>query len=218
MCEFMVILRQGICIYRIAIRHLQKTLTEQLRRSILLPVQNTNDTPSVYRVQVLERAIAILNLLAEAREGLSLGDVASSIGVHKSTAHRIIMNLEGQRLVDRDPATGCYRLGLRLFELGSVAIAKFDIRDRARQYLETILKETQESVHLCVLEGGEVLYLDKIEPSRTVRLSSRIGLRNPAHCTAVGKAMMAWLTDAEVENIVQRHGMRRFTTKTLTTL
>jgi DNA-binding IclR family transcriptional regulator len=69
-----------------------------------------------------------------------------------------------------------------------------------------------------VLEGGEVLYLDKIEPSRTVRLSSRIGLRNPAHCTAVGKAMMAWLTDAEVENIVQRHGMRRFTTKTLTTL
>jgi IclR family KDG regulon transcriptional repressor len=193
-------------------------LTEFLHLSHSLAVPKTSDTASVYRVQVLDRAIAILDVLAEAREGLSLGDVATAIGVHKSTAHRIIMNLEGQRMVDRDPATGRYRLGLRLFELGSVAIGKFDIRERARQYLETILRETQESVHLCVLDGGEVLYLDKIEPSRTVRLSSRVGLRNPVHCTAVGKAMMAWLPDSEIENIVQRHGLRRFTTKTITTL
>ena len=162
--------------------------------------------------------MAILNLLADAREGLSLGEVAERVEIHKSTAHRIIMNLEGQRMINRDPATGRYQLGLRLFELGSVAIAKFDIRERAREYLETLLRETQETVHLCVLDNGEVLYLDKIEPTRTVRLSSRIGLRNPAHCTAVGKAMMAWLSTAEVEQIVHKHGLRRFTSKTITTL
>jgi DNA-binding IclR family transcriptional regulator len=171
----------------------------------------------VYRVQVLDRAVTILNILADARQGVGLADIAIAAGVHKSTAHRIIMSLEGQRLIQRDP-TGKYLLGLRLFELGSAAIAQFNIRDRARRFLENVVNESGETVHLCVMDAGEVLYLDKVEPSRSIRMSSRIGLRNPAHCTAVGKAMMAWLPDVEVEAIVQRHGLRRFTAKTITTL
>ena len=172
----------------------------------------------MYRVQVLDRAITILGILAEAREGIGLAEVAIAAKVHKSTAHRIIMSLEGQRVIDRDPATGKYRLGLRLFELGSAAIAQFNIRDRARRFLESVVNEAGETVHLCVMDAGEVLYLDKVEPSRSIRMASRIGLRNPAHCTAVGKAMMALLSDAEVDSIVQRHGMRRFTATTITTL
>jgi DNA-binding IclR family transcriptional regulator len=181
-------------------------------------VRNTSKTPSVYRVQVLDRAVAILNLLAETRQGIGLGEIASAMEVPKSTAHRILMNLESGRMVDRDPLTGRYRLGLRLFELGSLAVARFNIRDRAVHYLEMVVRETDETAHLCVLEDGEVLYLHKIESSRTVRLTSRIGLRNPAHCTGVGKAMLAWLDDSEVEEIVQRRGLSRFTSKTITTL
>jgi DNA-binding IclR family transcriptional regulator len=181
-------------------------------------VKKSDKTSAVYRVQVLDRAVAILNVLAETSEGLSLGDVSAAVRLHKSTAHRILINLEGARMVDRDATTGRYRLGLRLFELGSAAIAQFNIRDRARSYLEALVNETDETVHLCVLDAGEVLYLDKVEPTRSVRLSSRIGLRNPAHCTAVGKAMMAWLDDSEVEAIVQRHGLRHFTPRTISTL
>lgn len=179
---------------------------------------NAGKTPSVYRVQVLDRAIGILNLLAVASQGSTLGEVADAISVPKSTAHRILMNLEAERMVERDPQNGRYRLGLRLFELGSLAVARFNIRDRAVQYLEAMVRETDETAHLCVLDAGEVLYLDKIESSRSVRLTSRIGLRNPVHCTGVGKVMMAYLDDAEVEEIVQRHGMARFTAKTITTL
>lgn len=181
-------------------------------------MQKSGKTPSVYRVQVLDRAISILNLLAETNQGVGLGDIAHAIGVPKSTAHRILMNLESERMVDRDPVSGRYRLGLRLFELGSLAVARFSIRDRAVQYLEALVRETDETSHLCVLEDGEVLYLDKLESNRSVRLTSRIGLRNPVHCTGVGKVMMAYLDDAEVEEIVQRRGLARFTSKTITTL
>lgn len=193
-------------------------MTEFLDCCILSFVKRASPTSSVYRIQVLDRAIAILDVLAEAREGRSLADISAAVGVHKSTTHRIIMNLEGRRIIDRDPATGRYHLGLRLFELGSAAIAQFNIRDRARPYLERVVNETEETVHLCVMDAGEVLYVDKVEPSRSVRMTSRIGLRNPAHCTAVGKVMMAWLSDAEMEAIVARHGLRRFTANTITTL
>lgn len=185
---------------------------------ILSAVPNPSKTPSVYRVQVLDRAIGVFNTLEAAKQGAGLGEIAESIGVPKSTAHRILMNLEAERLVERDPLTGKYRLGLRLFELGSLAVARFNIRDRAVQYLESLVRETDETAHLCVLDAGEVLYLDKIESSRTVRLTSRIGLRNPVHCTGVGKVMMAYLDDSEVEEIVQRHGLARFTQKTIVTL
>jgi DNA-binding IclR family transcriptional regulator len=188
----------------------------QLSHSLAVP--KGSKTSSAYRVQVLDRAISILNLLADTRQGAGLGDIADGIGVPKSTAHRIVMNLEAERMVERDPISGRYRLGLRLFELGSLAVARFNIRDRAVQYLEALVRETDETAHLCVLEGGEVLYLDKLESSRTVRLTSRIGLRNPAHCTGVGKAIMAYLNDSEVEEIVQRRGLTRFTSKTITTL
>src|SRR5437667_11809434 len=98
-----------------------------------------------------------------------------------------------------------------------MAMGRFDVRDRARLHLEKLLYEVDETVHLCALDGGEVLYLDKMEPSRSVRMASRIGRRNPAHCTSVGKAIMAFLPEAEVDDILRQHGLKRLTAKTITT-
>lgn len=179
------------------------------------PVQTGN--PSLYRVQVLDRALAILDALARLREDASLAEVAAAVKLHKSSVHRLLMSLEKHRLVDRDPQSGRFRLGLRLFDLGTLAVARFNVRDRARPHLERLMYNSHETVHLCVLENGEVLYLDKIEPDRTVRLSSTIGHRNAAHCTAVGKAMLAWLTEAEVDAILRQHGLRRCTARTIVT-
>lgn len=172
---------------------------------------------SPYKIQVLDRAVAIISAIAESRSDAGLAELAETVKLHKSTAHRILMILEGYRIVDRDPQTGRYRLGLRLFELGTIAIASFNIRERARRHLERLLYEVDETVHLCVLDGGEVMYLDKYEPSRSVRMASRIGRRNPAHCTAVGKAMLAWLPEREVDEILQKHGLQRLTRNTITT-
>jgi len=139
------------------------------------------------------------------------------VRLHKSTVHRLLMILENHRMVERDPQTGRYHLGLKLFELGTIAIGSFNVRERSRRYLERVVFEVDETVHLCVLDGGEVLYLEKIEPSRSVRMASRIGRRIPAHCSGVGKAMLASLPERAVDDILLRHGLPRLTSRTITT-
>ena len=174
---------------------------------------------SPYRVQVLDRAMAILDALALTgqHQDLSLIELATQLQLHKSTAHRLLMILERNRMVEREPRSGRYRLGLRLFELGAIAISRFNIRDYARPHLERVLFETEETVHLCVLDAGEVLYVDKVEPSRSVRMASKIGRLAPAHCSAVGKAMLAHLPERELDEILKQRGLPRMTVKTIVT-
>jgi IclR family transcriptional regulator, KDG regulon repressor len=171
---------------------------------------------SQYKVQVLSRSISILDILAASDQDLSLNELSERLRLHKSTVHRLANVLEQHRLVDKNPQSGRYRLGLKLFELGNRAVAGLDIRERARPFLERLAFDANETVHLCVLDEREVLYVDKVEPSRSVRMASSVGRRNPAHCTGVGKAMMACLDEAEVDEIIQRQGLRAFTKHTIT--
>jgi DNA-binding IclR family transcriptional regulator len=177
--------------------------------------RKTDSSP--YKVQVLDRALSIIDALTKVRQDASLAELAETVKLHKSTAHRLLSILERHRIVKRDTETGKYRLGLRLFELGTIAMDRFNIRDRVRPYLESLLEEVNETVHLCALDAGEVLYLDKIEPARSVRMASRIGHRKPVHCTAVGKAILAHLSESEQDSILQIHGLPRITPKTITT-
>ena len=175
------------------------------------------ETDSPYRVQVLDRALGLLDALAQQPNGATLTELSLRLRLHKSTAHRLVMVLERHHLVCRQPETGRYRLGLKLFELGSRAVASTDLREQARPHLQRVLYETEETVHLCVLDEGEVVYVDKVEPQRSVRMASSMGRRMPAHCTAVGKAMLAELSETEVDEIVRRSGLRRVTRHTITT-
>jgi DNA-binding IclR family transcriptional regulator len=127
-----------------------------------------------------------------------------------------MMVLERHKLIERNSVNGRYRLGLKLFELGTKAVSQLDLRERARPFLERLVLETSETVHLCILDDSEVVYLDKVEPTRSVRMATSVGRRNPAHCTAVGKAMMAYLSDAQVEAIVRKQGLRAMTANTIT--
>ena len=112
-----------------------------------------------YKVQALDRAFAVLGLLGESDVPLGLAQVASSLQLHKSTAHRFLMVLEKHRMVERT-ASGKFRLGLKLFDLGNRAIDQYDLRDRARPHLRRLVTETEETAHLCVLEGTHVIYID----------------------------------------------------------
>jgi len=171
-----------------------------------------------YKVQVLDRAIAILDVLSRSGSEMALTEVTEAVGLHKSTIFRLLMVLERERLVNRNPLTGRYRLGMKLFELGSKAVSNLSIRECARTQLEHLAFETGETVHLCVLDHGEMLYVDKVEPERSVRLASSVGRRICMHCSAVGKVMLAFLPDEAVADIVQQHGMTRVTKNTITTL
>ena len=173
-------------------------------------------TKSPYQIQVLDRALAILEILSTQGPDLSLGEISDKLELHKSTAHRLIMVLERHKFIERNSVSGRYRLGLKLFELGTKAVSQLDLRERARPFLERLVLETSETVHLCVLDDSEVVYLDKIEPERSVRMACSVGRRNPIHCTAVGKAIMAYLPAGEVEAIIRRHGMKAMTANTIT--
>ena len=173
---------------------------------------------SPYQVQVLDRALAILDLLSFEGPDLSLGEVSDKLELHKSTVHRLIMVLERHKLIERNSLNGRYRLGLKLFELGTRAVSRLDLRERARPVLERLVLETSETVHLGILDDTEVLYLDKVEPARSVRMSSSVGRRNPAYCTAMGKSILAYLTEAKVEAIVRKHGLKAMTANTITSL
>jgi len=173
---------------------------------------------SPYQVQVIDRALSILDLLSAQGPDLTLAEISDRLQLHKSTVHRLIMVLERHNLLERNSVNGRYRLGLKLFELGTKAVSQLNLRERARPFLERLVLETSETVHLCVLDDSEVVYLDKVEPERSVRMATSIGRRNPAHCTAVGKAMMASLPGTQVESIVRKQGMRAVTSHTITSL
>ncbi len=170
----------------------------------------------IYKVQALDRAFAVLDLLGESEAPLGLAQVASSLQLHKSTAHRFLMVLERHRMVERT-SSGKFRLGLRLFDFGNRAIEQYDLRERAQPHLRRLVAETEETAHLCILEGAHVIYIDKIEPARSVRMITRIGASNPVHCTSVGKAILAFLPEDRVADIIRRTRFERFTHRTIAT-
>jgi DNA-binding IclR family transcriptional regulator len=180
-----------------------------------VPQSKTADSP--YKVQVLDRALAALAILAKSPSDCSLAELCPALKLHKSTVHRLMMVLEQHRLVVKNPDTGRYRLGLRLYELGSKAIDGLDLRGRARPYLDRLQDEFGETVFFCILDEGQVFYVEKVESQRSVRTACTVGSRAPAYCTAVGKAMLAELPDTEVSKIVRRWGLKAVTPNTITT-
>jgi DNA-binding IclR family transcriptional regulator len=180
-----------------------------------VPQSKTTDSP--YKVQVLDRALAALAILANSSSDCSLAELCPALKLHKSTVHRLMMVLEQHRLVVKNPETGRYRLGLRLYELGSRAIDGLDLRGRARPYLDRLQAEFGETVFLCILDDGQVFYVEKVESQQSVRTACTVGSRAPAYCTAVGKAMLAELSEPEVNDVIRRWGLRAVTPNTITT-
>lgn len=168
-----------------------------------------------YKVQALDRAFAVLDLLGESETPLGLAQVAASLQLHKSTAHRFLMVLERHHMVERTSG-GKFRLGLRLFDYGNRAIEQYDLRERAQPHLRRLVSETEETAHLCILEQARVIYIDKIEPARSVRMITRIGASNSVHCTSVGKAMLAFLPEEKIAEVIRRTRFERHTTRTIT--
>jgi DNA-binding IclR family transcriptional regulator len=179
-------------------------------------VSHSKTSRSPYRVQVLDRALAALAALAESSSDCSLAELCPALGLHKSTAHRLMMVLEQHRLVAKNPETGRYKLGLRLYELGSRAIDGLDLRGHARPYLNRLQERFGETVFFCILDEGHVFYVDKVESQRSVRTACTVGSRAPAYCTAVGKAMLSELPEAEVNAIVRTSGLKAITSNTIT--
>src|SRR3984885_3955547 len=173
------------------------------------------DNGDPYKLQGLDRVVAILDLLGASDVSLSLAEICQRMELRKSTAHRALMALERTGLIERAPGNR-YRLGLKLYDMGSRAVEQVDLRTRVRPHLRKLALRVGETVHLGVLHKTRVVYLDKFEPiNRRVCLSSRTGTSNPVYCTSLGKAMLAFLPAEEAARIIANIQFNTFTTKTL---
>jgi IclR family acetate operon transcriptional repressor len=167
----------------------------------------------------LRRALGILLHLAEdpARpDGPNLGELAAALQLNKSTLLRLLAPLAEERLIEQDPDTGRYRLGWRTAQLGQTYLERLDVRGVAHGVLAGLMAASGETTHLVLADLPDVVYVDKVETPQPVRMYSRIGSRQPAYCTAVGKSLLAHAGDDAVGQIIAA-GLSPRTPNTLTT-
>ena len=170
-------------------------------------------------VQSLDRAFDLLEILCRSRGGMTIGALSAETGLHKSTVHRLLAGMCARGYVLHDPETSLYRAGMRLCELSSYIVDNLDVVEIARGPMEKLSRITGETVHLVMQEEKNIVYIHKVERgSGTIRMFSRIGMRRPLYCTGVGKAILATLPAAEVEDIWRHSRPRKLTGRTITDL
>lgn len=168
-------------------------------------------------VQSVERAIALLELLGQSDHHLGISEIAERSKLPIATVHRLLATLMKLGYIEQNAETHKYTLGVRLLHLRGAVIAQVKLGVEAMPVMKTLMKRVDETVHLAVLSEGEVVYIDRVEGLQTQGMYTRIGKRAYAHCTALGKAMLAYMPDHAWRRVVAQHGLPRFSPTTITT-
>ncbi len=166
-------------------------------------------------VESADRALRILQSFAPHERDVSLGDIAGRVGLPKSSVHRLLGTLIAHGFVERDASTRRYKLGMKLFELGSAAIHERGLQGAAQPALDALSRLTGETCHLAVLSGTEAVYVYKVDGPSSIIMSSRVGRRAPVHATSIGKVLTAW-SSPEVMSLVRKAPMKASTRRTIT--
>lgn len=175
--------------------------------------------PSTYTVKSLVKALNILKTLAEEdRASFTLTDLSHTLRLHVSTVHRLLVNLVQNGFVEQDSATGGYQLSFRVLRMGLRVLDRLDFRRAAQGPLRELNRQTQETVHLAILENGHAVSIEKFGSLQPVGLDTRLGEVLPLHCTGVGKALLAFQTEDVMNEIAKSPGLVRLTPNTLTSL
>ncbi len=169
------------------------------------------------RIQVIDRAVHILEAMARYSKPVKLKILSAETGLHPSTVHRILHSLIDNRLVERSQE-GEYRLGQKLVQLSNGLHTEIDLRAVARPHMEALRDRVGETVNLTLREGDVVLYFEKATPNRMMHVNQLIGSRAPLHVTAVGKLMLGLSGEAGIEGYAKRTNLPAYTRNTLSAL
>ncbi len=169
-------------------------------------------------VQTIERVSSILDILAQSAQGISIRELSSAIGLPKGTTHRLLSSLIYFGYVRQEPTTRNYFLGLKFVELGQTLLSQLDLRKVAEPFLRGLAERTAETIHLVILDRNEIVYIDKMETENPsgLKMASRIGLRNPAHSSAVGKMILASFSEGELQSFFRENALVKRTENTIT--
>jgi len=163
-------------------------------------------TPSVPAV---ERALAILELLASSRGGMTLPEVAAELRLPKSSVHCLLVTLERGRYLYRNDRTSRYAFGTRLFSLANLSLSGLQIRQCAVPHMRTLTERTGLTTHLAILERHEAVLVEKVEPPGVYKLATWLGKRMDLHCTSLGKALIGHLPEQELARVFRETGLPR---------
>jgi IclR family KDG regulon transcriptional repressor len=165
----------------------------------------------------LQKAMKILFYLGQHGPEMRIAEIASGLRLNKTTVYRLLSALEKLDLVQRDPENERYRLGLKLHELGTKAVRARTLQSEARRYLVEMARVCNEAVSLAVPGAGGIVCLERFDSPRTmISVRTPVGALFPAHCSAAGKAVLAYLSDEDVDAILSNHGLTRYTVHTHT--
>ena len=143
-------------------------------------------------IQSLARGLKILDILGQAQEGVSITELAEHLGVDKGSASRLVATLVNYGYAEKDEQTRRFHLGPQVVPLSRSVLARLSMREVAKPFLRVLMERTGECVHLAVPAQGRVLYIDQVESPATLRVNAQVGTMNPLHCTALGKALLAF--------------------------
>ncbi|AEJ44722.1 IclR family transcriptional regulator [Alicyclobacillus acidocaldarius] len=169
-----------------------------------------------YTVKSVDKALLLLEVVSEHPDGIAITELAQSVGMYKSTVHRLLGTMMRRGYIEQDPVSGRYKLGYTVLDLGMKLLSSIDLRREAMPALQELALASGEVVHLALLDRGSVVYIEKVESPNTIRMHSRVGTRVPVHATGLGKAILAFLPKREVQDIVRRYGLPRLTPHTIT--
>jgi IclR family transcriptional regulator, KDG regulon repressor len=168
------------------------------------------------RLSSVQNAARLLKEFGSAEGELGVSELARRLGLGKSTVHRLLATLTGERLLEHDPVAGTYRLGLVVYELGARVSMHRVLHDAATTVIEELRNTTNETVQIAVLDGREVVYVERLESPHTLRLFGRIGHRMPAHCTSTGKLLLAFLPEERLGVLLKGWRLEPRTPATIT--
>lgn len=173
-----------------------------------------DESPSV----AVERALAMLEAVAQEPEGLSNAEISRKLQIPKSSASYILRTLEKRGYLSRDTDSGRYRVGLKVLSLSRGALSGIDVREVALPIMRHLMEKTNLTCHLAILDGPEAVYIEKVEPQGFIRMDTWVGRRMRVHATSVGKALVAHIPQEQLEKILSKIGMEKRTPKTITSV
>jgi DNA-binding IclR family transcriptional regulator len=164
----------------------------------------------------VEKALRIIESFDMDRPEISVAEFVKKLSMPKVSVYRFLRVLTKNGFINQNKQTKKYRLGLKVFELGSIVLKNFDFRDIAFPLITELSRQSGETVHLGVLDAQQVVSIESVESNQSLRISMPVGKRVYLHSTGVGKAIMAFVSDEEIREIVHQKGLPGFTENTIT--
>jgi IclR family pca regulon transcriptional regulator len=169
-----------------------------------------------YFIRALAHGLAVLECFGASERGYTLMEVARELGWTKATVFRHLVTLVSLGYLELDADTGRYRPTVKVLRLGSAYLSATSLPELAGPALERLSAKFDESVNMAVLDGAEVVYIARVGSKRILSTNLRVGARLPAHCTSMGKVLVAYLDEAEQRELIARMSFERFTPRTVT--